>query len=272
MHDRIVKAAVELVNVSVTFNEGTSNEVRALENVNLRIEPGEYLSIIGPNGAGKTTLINVLAGVVLPASGTVLLNQSDVTRLSTHKRAKWIGRVFQDPKDGTAATFTLRENLALAALRGKPRSPFRYAFHHRDLDMARQMLKDYGSEIGARFTVDVGLLSGGQRQLLALIMAVLARPLLLLLDEHVAALDPHMADQVMRKTDELVREHRLTSVMVTHNMRMAARYGDRLLIMNHGRIVKDFGRHDKAALDEDTLVEEFRRIVANEVTDRLLGA
>jgi putative tryptophan/tyrosine transport system ATP-binding protein len=263
--------AVELAGITVTFNKGTPNEVRALRGINLRIELGEYVSIIGPNGAGKSTLVNVLAGAASCEAGSIKLNNRDVTRLPAYRRAAWIGRVFQDPKDGTASTFTLRENLALAALRGRQRSPFRLAVHRDHLDAAKQMLDEYGSEIASRFNDDVGLLSGGQRQLLALIMAVLQRPFLLLLDEHVANLDPQMADQVMRRTDALVRENHLTSVMITHNMRMAARYGDRLLIMNRGQVVEDIRGTEKADLTEDGLVERFRRAAASELTDRLLG-
>jgi putative ABC transport system ATP-binding protein len=271
MSSQAAEPVAELRDVSVIFNRDTAGEVKAMRNLNLVIQPGEYVSIIGPNGAGKSTLINVLAGAIKPTKGTVQIDGMDVTRLGAHRRARWISRVFQDPKDGTAETMTVRENLAIASMRGSRRSPFRPAFRADRLEAGRQMLHDYGSDIANRFGNEAGTLSGGQRQLLSLIMAVLQRPYLLLMDEHVAALDPQMAGQVMERTDALIKDQELTAVMITHNMRSAARYGNRLLIMAGGEVIEDISAAEKAELTEEGLVARFREIAANQLTDRMLG-
>ncbi len=212
------------------FNAGTINEKRALQDLNLHLAPGEFVTVIGGNGAGKSTMLNSIAGVYSVDSGSILIDGVDVTALSEHKRAKFIGRVFQDPMMGTAATMQIEENLALAARRGKPRT-LRGGITKADREIYREQLASLGLGLEDRMTAKVGLLSGGQRQALTLLMATLQQPKLLLLDEHTAALDPKTAAKVLETTERIVSVNQLTTVMITHNMRDAIAHGHRLIMM-----------------------------------------
>jgi putative ABC transport system ATP-binding protein len=262
--------AIEIRDASVVYHRGATT-VRALHNVSLRIAAGEYLTVIGPNGAGKSTLIQLVAGAVRPASGRVLMGGRDVTGLGDTKRARWVGRVFQDPTQGTCEGLTVMENLALGLRRGSRRSPFARAFTARDVAYARELIREYGSGLDDRMKQDIGKLSGGQRQLISMLMAVASKPSILLLDEHTSALDPGIGAALMGKTDAIVREQQMTTIMITHNMRLAARYGDRVLIMSGGEVVDDISGPARASLTEDELIERFRHVAADRMTDRMLG-
>ncbi|MCL5951583.1 MAG: ATP-binding cassette domain-containing protein [Chloroflexi bacterium] len=262
--------SIEIRNTSVTFHRGGAT-VRALTGLNLKLAPSEYVTVIGPNGAGKSTLVNVLAGSVPVNEGEIFLGGKDVTRLPDYRRAQWIARVFQDPAVGTCEGLSVIENAALLSRRGRNRSPFKFALTRDHTESFRALLAEYGRDLQHRLKQDVSRLSGGQRQLLAVIMAVAERPEVLLLDEHTSALDPEMAELVMRRTDDLVREQHVTTIMVTHNMRWAARFGDRLLIMSRGRIAADITREEKVRLAEDGLIQRFRQVAAGELTDSLVG-
>ena len=250
---------LEIKNVHKTFNPGTVNEKTALDGVSLTLEDGDFVTVIGGNGAGKSTLLNAVAGTWLVDSGSISIDGVNVTRLSEHKRARFIGRVFQDPMMGTAATMQIEENLALALRRGKPRT-LRPGITASEREQYRELLKTLSLGLEDRLTVKVGLLSGGQRQALTLLMATLQRPKLLLLDEHTAALDPKTAEIIMVLTDKMVREKGLTAMMVTHNLRYAAEYGDRILMMRQGQVVLDRAGADKTATSMDDLLALFNKI------------
>ena len=220
---------LEIQNVSKTFNAGTVNQKIALNGLNLKLNEGDFVTVIGGNGAGKSTMLNAVAGVWPVDEGKILIDGVDVTRLSEHQRAAYIGRVFQDPMTGTAATMQIEENLALAARRGKPRT-LRIGITKAEREQYRELLGGLGLGLESRLTTKVSTLSGGQRQALTLLMATLKRPKLLLLDEHTAALDPKTAAKVMELTDRIVREGQLTTLMITHNMRDAIQYGNLSLI------------------------------------------
>lgn len=254
------------------FTRGSGELVQALRTVSLSVPASQYVTVIGPNGAGKSTLINVMAGSVMPQEGDVFIGQRKVTRMPDFTRSRWVSRVFQDPTRGTCDGLSVKENLSLALMRGRTRLPWRLAVDHRRNHRFREVLAEYGRNLEYRMEQEAGRLSGGQRQLLAVIMAVIQRPGVLLLDEHTSALDPHIGEFVMRNTDQLVRSQGLTTIMVTHNMRYAAEFGDRLLVMSHGRVVDDIAGEDKRRLNEDSLIQRFRTVVAGELTDRLIGA
>ena len=248
---------LELKGVSMTFNMGTVNEKKALIDIDFTIEDGDFITVIGGNGAGKSTLLNVIAGVYMPEKGSVVLGGKDITRLPEHKRAKYLGRVFQDPMMGTAASMEIQENLALANRRGKMRG-LRWGVGKKEKAFFKQKLEFLGLGLEDRMTAKVGLLSGGQRQALTLLMATLKRPELLLLDEHTAALDPKTAARVLDVTEELTSGEKLTTLMITHNMKDAIRYGNRLIMMHEGRIIYDVRGEEKSKLTVADLLDKFK--------------
>ena len=227
---------LDIKHLSKTFFPGTVNEKKALTDVNLHMEPGDFITIIGGNGAGKSTLLNSIAGVFPIDAGQILIDGVDVSKMPEHKRARYIGRVFQDPMMGTAAGMMIEENLAIASRRGKTPG-LSWALKDSDRERFREMLKELDLGLEDRLTSRVGLLSGGQRQALTLLMAAMNRPRLLLLDEHTAALDPKTAEKVLNMTKKVIERDHLTSLMITHNMRDALRFGNRLIMMNAGHIV-----------------------------------
>ena len=240
---------LDVKNISKTFNAGTVNEKVALNGLSLHLDEGDFVTVIGGNGAGKSTLLNAVAGVWPVDSGTIMIDDVDITRLPEHKRAKYIGRVFQDPMIGTAATMQIEENLALAARRGQRRG-LGPGITREEQEQYKEQLKMLGLGLESRLTSKVGLLSGGQRQALTLLMASLKKPKLLLLDEHTAALDPKTAAKVLELSAKIVAEHNLTTLMITHNMKDAIQYGNRLIMMHEGRIIYDVGGEEKKNLNE----------------------
>ncbi len=261
---------LEIKNVHKTFNPGTVNEKTALDGVSLTLEDGDFVTVIGGNGAGKSTLLNAVAGTWLVDSGSISIDGVNVTRLSEHKRARFIGRVFQDPMMGTAATMQIEENLALALRRGKPRT-LRPGITASEREQYRELLKTLSLGLEDRLTVKVGLLSGGQRQALTLLMATLQRPKLLLLDEHTAALDPKTAAKVLETTERIVQRDHLTTLMITHNMRDAIAHGDRLIMMYDGKIVVDVRGEEKRRLTVEDLLGMFEKASGQALaSDRML--
>ena len=255
---------LELLDLYKTFNAGTVNQKTAINGLNLKLNPGDFVTVIGGNGAGKSTMLNLIAGVFPVDSGTIRLNGFNLTGLPEYRRAKVLGRVFQDPMMGTAASMGIEENLALAYRRGKGRG-LGSGITNAERDMYREKLKTLDLGLENRMTSKVGLLSGGQRQALTLLMATLQKPDLLLLDEHTAALDPTTADKVLHLTREIVARDNLTTLMVTHNMRNAIEYGNRLIMMNAGRVVVDIAGEEKKNLSVQDLLQKF-----NIENDRML--
>lgn len=261
---------LEIKNVYKTFNAGTVNEKRALKNLNLSIADGDFVTVIGGNGAGKSTMLNAITGAYSVDYGSIEIDGVDVTHLPEHKRAKYIGRVFQDPMMGTAATMQIEENLAMAARRGKPRT-LRIGITKAEREGYRQQLATLGLGLEDRMTAKVGLLSGGQRQALTLLMATLQKPKLLLLDEHTAALDPKTAAKVLETTQRIVEENKLTTIMITHNMRDAITYGNRLIMMYDGHVVVDVSGEEKKKLTVEQLLALFSKASgSDEADDKLL--
>ena len=261
---------LKIENVCKTFNAGTVNEKKALRNLNLHLKPGEFVTVIGGNGAGKSTMLNATAGVFSVESGKIMIDGIDVTHLPEYKRAKYIGRVFQDPMMGTAANMWIEENLALAARRGKPRT-LRSGITKAEREEYREALKILDLGLEDRMTSKVGLLSGGQRQALTLLMATLQKPKLLLLDEHTAALDPKTASKVLEATQKIVSKDNLTTMMITHNMRDAIQYGNRLIMMYDGHIVVDVSGEEKKNLTVEQLLNLFSQASgSDEVDDKLV--
>ena len=238
------------------FNAGTINEKQALTNVSLTLEEGDFVTLIGGNGAGKSTLLNCVAGVHAIDQGSIFIDEINVTKLSEHKRAGVIGRVFQDPMMGTAANMGIEENLALAFRRGRSRG-LRWGISHKERVKYKELLSHLGLGLENRLSSKVGLLSGGQRQALTLLMATLIRPKILLLDEHTAALDPKTAEKVLHLTDQYIKEGNLTTLMVTHNMLNAIQYGNRLIMMHEGRIILDIKGEEKQKLTVEDLMRRF---------------
>ena len=247
---------LDLKNVSKTFHPGTVNARTALDDLSLHLNEGDFVTVIGGNGAGKSTLLNAIAGTFAVDSGSIAIGGQDVTRLPEFKRAALIGRVFQDPMQGTAATMQIEENLALAARRGQPRG-LRWGITKAEREKYRALLQPLDLGLENRLTAKVGLLSGGQRQALTLLMAALKQPKLLLLDEHTAALDPKTAAKVLSLSDQIVAENHLTTLMITHNMKDAIRHGNRLLMMSAGRIVLDISGEEKKKLTVEDLLHRF---------------
>ena len=246
-------------NIYKTFNPGTINEKKALNGVSLHLEPGDFVTVIGSNGAGKSTFLNAIAGVWPVDDGRILLDGQDITALPEHKRASLIGRVFQDPMMGTAPNMLISENLALAKRRGARRG-LRWGVTAAEKEEYRERLKILGLGLEDRMTAKVGLLSGGQRQALTLLMAALKQPKLLLLDEHTAALDPATAAKVLELSDSIISENKLTAMMITHNMKDAIVHGNRLIMMNEGRIILDIKGEEKQHTTRRELMEKFAEI------------
>jgi len=247
---------LELRNISKTFYPGTVNERVALDNVSLTLNDGDVVTVIGGNGAGKSTLLNMIAGTLPVDEGKILIDGHDITHYPEYKRAKFLGRVFQDPMTGTAASMGIDENLALALRRGKRRG-LGWGITKKERAKYVDMLAEFGLGLESRVTAKVGLLSGGQRQVLTLLMATLKQPKLLLLDEHTAALDPKTAKLVLEATDKIIRENKLTAVMITHNMNDAIQYGNRLIMMMDGHIIYDVAGEEKKALTVPDLLKKF---------------
>ena len=261
---------LELKGIYKTFNRGTVNEKVAINGLDLKLEDGDFVTVIGGNGAGKSTTLNLIAGVYPVDAGTITLNGVDITNLPEHKRAKYLGRVFQDPMMGTAATMQIEENLALAMRRGKART-LRAGITKAERERYRELLKILDLGLENRLTSKVGLLSGGQRQALTLLMATLQRPKLLLLDEHTAALDPKTAAKVLDTTEKIVQRDKLTTLMITHNMRDAIAHGNRLIMMYEGRIAIDVAGEAKKKLTVEGLLEMFSKVSGStEADDKLL--
>ena len=261
---------LELKNLYKTFNAGTVNEKRAIDGLDLTLEDGDFVTIIGGNGAGKSTTLNLIAGVFPADQGSIILDGVDITRLPEHKRAKYLGRVFQDPMMGTAATMGIEENLALANRRGQRRT-LRPGITAQEREKFRKQLAALGLGLEDRMTSKVGLLSGGQRQALTLLMATLKKPRLLLLDEHTAALDPATAEKVLELTKSIVAEKKITCLMVTHNMHQALELGNRTLMMDAGRIVFDVKGEARGKMTVDDLLEKFRENAGKALdNDRIL--
>ncbi len=261
---------LKLENVWKTFNPGTINEKVALQCLNLTMEEGDFVTVIGGNGAGKSTMLNAVAGVFGVDSGKILIDGVDVTNLPEYKRSKYIGRVFQDPMMGTAATMQIEENLALAARRGQSRT-LRSGITRTERESYREQLKILGLGLENRMTAKVGLLSGGQRQALTLLMATLQKPKLLLLDEHTAALDPKTAAKVLDATQRIVEKDHLTTLMITHNMRDAIAYGNRLIMMYDGHVVVDVSGEEKKNLTVEHLLSLFSQASgSDEVDDKMV--
>ena len=259
---------LEIQNISKTFNPGTVNEKVAIRDLSLTLNDGDFVTVIGGNGAGKSTLLNLIAGVFPVDQGAISLNGKNITRLPEYKRAKYLGRVFQDPMTGTAATMNIEENLALAARRGKART-LRWGVTRKDQVLFREKLATLELGLEDRMTSKVGLLSGGQRQALTLLMASLQKPELLLLDEHTAALDPKTAAKVLGLSDEIIRENGLTAMMITHNMKDALAYGNRLIMMDAGSIILGVSGEDKKKLTVSDLMNAFSK-ASNFASDRTL--
>ncbi len=261
---------LDVKDIYKTFNPGTVNEKTALRGVSLHLDDGDFVTVIGGNGAGKSTLLNAIAGTWLVDEGSISIGGTDVTHLPEHKRAKYIGRVFQDPMMGTAATMQIEENLALAARRGQSRT-LRRGITREEREEYRELLKILDLGLEDRLTTKVGLLSGGQRQALTLLMATLRRPDLLLLDEHTAALDPKTAAKVLDATERIVNKDKLTTLMITHNMKDAIVHGNRLIMMYEGQIALDISGEDKKRLTVEDLLAKFGQATgSDEADDKLL--
>ncbi len=261
---------LKVENISKTFNPGTITEKKALSDVSLHLAPGDFATVIGGNGAGKSTLMNSIAGAFLVDSGKVTIDGIDITKWPEHKRAKFIGRVFQDPMMGTAAGMMIEENMAIASRRGRTPS-LRWSAPKSDREKFRELLKYLNLGLEDRLENKVGLLSGGQRQALTLLMATMADPKLLLLDEHTAALDPKTAEKVLSITDSIINSRHLTTLMITHNMRDALRFGNRLIMMLDGKIIIDVKGEDKKNLTVKDLLAMFEKASGSEMdNDRML--
>ena len=261
---------LKITNIYKTFNPGTVNEKQVLNGLNLDLLKGDFVTVIGGNGAGKSTMLNMIAGVHYPDSGGITLDGEDITKLPEYSRAKYLGRVFQDPMMGTAANMEIEENLALAYRRGEKRS-LGWGITKEEKDIYIDKLKMLGLGLENRLTTKVGLLSGGQRQALTLLMATLKQPKLLLLDEHTAALDPKTAGKVLELSEQIITANSLTALMVTHNMKNAIQYGNRLIMMYDGRVIYDVRGEAKKSLHVSDLMEKFEKASGGEfANDRMI--
>ena len=250
---------LEIKSISKTFNAGTVNEKKALDRLSLSLQEGDFVTVIGGNGAGKSTMLNAVAGVFSVDEGSIFIDGTDVTKLAEHRRAKYLGRVFQDPMTGTAASMQIEENMALASRRGAART-LRPGITKKERDFYKEQLKILDLGLEDRLTAKVGLLSGGQRQALTLLMATLKKPKLLLLDEHTAALDPKTAAKVLDATDRIISRDKLTTLMITHNMKDAIRHGNRLVMMYEGHIIYDVSGEEKEKLKVSDLMQKFEEV------------
>lgn len=261
---------LKIDNIKKTFNPGTINEKVALNGVNLSLEEGDFVTVIGGNGAGKSTTLNAIAGVWPVDSGKIYIGGDDVTRLSEYKRAKYLGRVFQDPMTGTATTMSIEENMAIAARRGQSRE-LSWGITKKERDVYREMLATLDLGLEDRLSSKVGLLSGGQRQAITLLMASIQKPRLLLLDEHTAALDPKTAAKVLEISDKIIADHHLTAMMVTHNMKDAIMHGNRLIMMHEGRVILNIAGEEKKKLTVEDLLHQFEKVSGEEfANDKVL--
>lgn len=261
---------LEIKDVHKTFNPGTINEKKALNGLNLTLNDGDFVTVIGGNGAGKSTMLNMIAGVYPVDSGSIIIDSVNVTKLPEHKRAKYLGRVFQDPMMGTAADMWIEENMALASRRGQVRG-LKWAINNKEREQFKAMLSELDLGLEDRLSAKVGLLSGGQRQALTLLMAVMKKPKLLLLDEHTAALDPKTAAKVLELSNKFISEDHLTAMMITHNMKDAITYGNRLIMMNNGKIILDVLGEEKKKLTVEYLLDAFTKLSGSEfANDRAL--
>ena len=261
---------LEIQDVHKTFNAGTINEKVALNGVNLNLNPGDFVTIIGGNGAGKSTTLNAIAGVWSIDAGKIVIDGVDITKLSEHKRAAFLGRVFQDPMTGTAATMSIEENMAIAARRGQRRG-LGWGITKKEREAFKESLKTLDLGLEDRLSSKVGLLSGGQRQAITLLMASLKKPKLLLLDEHTAALDPKTAAKVLALSDKIISDHNLTAMMVTHNMKDAILHGNRLIMMHEGRVIYDVSGEEKKNLKVSDLLAKFEEVSGGEfANDRMM--
>ena len=259
---------LDINHIAKTFNPGLITEKRALADVDLHLAEGDFVTMIGGNGAGKSTTLNAVAGTFMVDRGSIVIDGVDVTHLPEYKRAKYLGRVFQDPMNGTAATMNIEENLALAYRRGQGRT-LRWGITAKERDEYREKLATLGLGLENRMSSKVGLLSGGQRQAVTLLMATLKKPKLLLLDEHTAALDPKTAAKVLTLSEKIVEENHLTTLMITHNMRDAIRYGNRLIMMNEGHVIYDVRGEEKTKLEVSDLLQRFEQ-AGGEANDRMI--
>ena len=255
--------------ITKIFSKGTVDEVTALDDVSLDVNAEDYITIIGSNGAGKTTLLNVIAGIFPPEEGKVFINGDDITKLPEHRRARYFGRVHQDPKIGTGAKLTIEENLAFALLRGQRRG-LKAAITEQRRELFRSTLAPLGLGLESRLDAFVGTLSSGQRQSIALTMATISNPTLLLLDEHVANLDPRTAQIVFDLTEMIVQREKLTTMMITHNMECALKYGNRLIMMHRGKIIVDIGQEDKQKLAINDLINAFEQAAGEKLVDEAI--
>ncbi|NLM77277.1 MAG: ATP-binding cassette domain-containing protein [Ruminococcaceae bacterium] len=263
---------LDLVNINMTFYPGTPNENHVLHHLNLHLDNGDFVTVIGGNGAGKSTMLNIISGQYFPESGQVLIENQNVTWLPEHKRASYLGRVFQDPMQGTAGDMGIDENLALAARRGNRRG-LSWGIRKDERASYRKTLQDFGLGLEGRMSTKVRRLSGGQRQALTLLMATLRKPSILLLDEHTAALDPKTGARVLDLTRQLIEENNLTTLMITHNMREAIQYGNRLIMMHAGQIILDIRGSEKQALTVEDLLHQFEKASGTVLdNDRMLLA
>lgn len=261
---------LQMMNIYKTFNANTVNEKMVLKGLNLTLNDGDFVTVIGGNGAGKSTMLNMIAGVHFPDQGVITLDGEDITRMPEHVRAKYLGRVFQDPMMGTAANMEIEENLALAYRRGKNRS-LGWGISKEEKEIYVEKLRTLDLGLETRLTTKVGLLSGGQRQALTLLMATLQQPKLLLLDEHTAALDPKTAGKVLELSEQIITANSLTALMVTHNMKNAIQYGNRLIMMYEGRIIYDVSGEAKKNLHVSDLLEKFEKASGGEfANDRMI--
>ena len=262
---------LDINHIAKTFNPGTITEKLALSDADLHLAEGDFVTIIGGNGAGKSTMLNAVAGVFPIDQGSIVIDGQNVTGLPEYKRASFLGRVFQDPMTGTAATMSIEDNMALALRRGQRRSPLKWGITSKERRMFRDQLKRLGLGLEDRMNARVGLLSGGQRQALTLLMATLQKPKLLLLDEHTAALDPKTATKVLHLIRELIRDQHLTALMVTHNMKDALQYGNRIIMMHEGKVIVDVDRETKMNLRVEDLLNMFEHTSGSQLNnDRML--
>ncbi len=261
---------LEIIDIYKTFNKGTVNEKHALNGVSLKLHEGDFCTVIGGNGAGKSTMLNAVAGVWPVDAGAIIIDGENISALPEHKRAPYLGRVFQDPMTGTVADMEIIENLAIAARRGDRRG-LRWGVKKSEREEYREMLKRFDLGLEDRMSTKVGLLSGGQRQAITLLMATIKKPKVLLLDEHTAALDPKTASKVLELSDEIIEENHLTALMVTHNMKDAITHGNRLIMMSDGKIILDISGEDKKALTVDVLLKKFEEASGSKLeNDRML--
>lgn len=258
--------------ISKTFNKGTINEFDVFKDFNLEVRKDDFITIVGSNGAGKSTLMNIIAGGITIDSGEIIINHKDISHLKEHKRSKFIGRVFQDPVKGTSPSMTILENLSLAYNKNKSYG-LGLCVEKKNINYFKEQLSQLNLGLEDKINTKVGLLSGGQRQALSLLMAVMIKPNILLLDEHTAALDPNTAENIISLTDNIVKERKITTIMITHNLNHAVSFGNRLIMMHKGNTVMDLNEKEKSSLTTEELIGRFKNLVAdNDISDRVLLA